>query len=146
MLRIGGNNLQMTPIFPYFQDWGDEVRPQFFHVSKSSQDQKKGLHQKLKSFFPRDQVKTKKKSKDHPALRCKPKSNSWGDAVKLLGGEDISPRPPGVSATLSIVIKLLAYPLGLCSFLKAIMPYTVEQNINFQFILLFCQTYSLQNT
>ena len=30
----------------------------FFQVSKSSEDQKKGLHQKWNTFFPRFQVKT----------------------------------------------------------------------------------------
>ena len=34
---------------------------EFFQVSKLSEDQKKGLHQKWKTFFPRIQVKTKKK-------------------------------------------------------------------------------------
>ena len=127
MLRIEGDNLQMTPIFPYFQHWGDEVLPLFFHVSKSSQDQKKGLHQKLKSFCPRDQVKTKKNPKiiqrldaNHSQILGGMQSNYWR-------GEDISPRPLGVSATLNTVIKSLAYPLGLCFFLKAIMPYTAEQ-------------------
>ena len=33
----------------------------------------------------------------------------------------------------NVVIKLLAYPLGLCLFLKAIMPYTAEQQlVNFR--------------
>ena len=34
----------------------------FFHVSKLNEDQKKGLHQTFESFFPRIQVKTKKRS------------------------------------------------------------------------------------
>ena len=38
-----------------------------------------------------------------------------------------------------IVKKLLANPFGLCLFLKAIMPYTAEQQlVNLGFVLLFC--------
>ena len=68
----GGVNLQFYPNFPHFQHWGDEARTLYFHVSKSSEDQKKGIHGKLESFCPRNLVKTKKKSKDHPELRCRP--------------------------------------------------------------------------
>ena len=69
-------------------------------------------------------MKTKKKSKDHPVLRSRPKSNYWGDAdaghgqiiggggaVKLLGGYPPSPRvsaplclPHGGRFTLPLVI------------------------------------------
>ena len=39
-----------TPVLPYFQHWGEEARPRFFHVSKLSEDQKKkGPYRKLKS-------------------------------------------------------------------------------------------------
>ena len=75
----------------------------FFHVSKSSEDQKKGLdgkfkeflspkpsehqqkekkslHRESKVFVPETPVQTKKKSKDHPALSCRPQSNYWRHA------------------------------------------------------------------
>ena len=62
MLSIGGDNLQFYPNFALFSTLGGmKLDHYFFHVSKSSADQKKGLRGNLKSFCPPNQVKTKKK-------------------------------------------------------------------------------------
>ena len=62
MLSIGGDNLQFYPNFALFSTFGGGMKlgHDFFHVSKLSEVQKKGLHRKLKSFCPRNHVKTKK--------------------------------------------------------------------------------------
>ena len=65
----------------------------------------------MEHFFPRIQVKTKKKGfhqkwntffpefKWRPLLRRKPESNYWGDAVidhtQIIGGDISQPIPPG---------------------------------------------------
>ena len=83
----------------------------FVQVSKSSEDQKKGLFKKWNTFFP--------KFKWTPTLRCTPESNYRGDAyvdhtqtirgdtVKLLG--DISPfgfgTPDNVFITVAYKLK-----------------------------------------
>ena len=41
----------------------------FFHAGKSSENQKKGLHRKLKSFNPRNQVKTNINKKKRSSLQ-----------------------------------------------------------------------------
>ena len=52
MLSIGGDNLQFYPNFALFSTLGGmKLDHDFFHVSKLSEDQKKGLHQKLKEFL-----------------------------------------------------------------------------------------------
>ena len=62
LLSIGGDNLQFYPNFARFSTLGGmNLNHDLFQVSKSNEDQKKGLHQKLKSFFPRNHVKTTKK-------------------------------------------------------------------------------------
>ena len=57
-VRHWGDNLQFYPIFNIT---GVEARARFFHVSKLSEDKKKGFHQKFKRFCLRNHVKTKKK-------------------------------------------------------------------------------------
>ena len=83
---------------------------------------KKRSSPKMEHFFPRIQVKTKKKGlqqqwnaffpefKWRPALRCTPESNYWGDAdvdhIQIIGGiqsnywGDIS--PPGFGTPVSM--------------------------------------------
>ena len=53
----------------------------FFQVSKLSEDQKKGLHQKWNTFFPRIQVKTKKKWNSTTDLR------SVAHQSQIIGGD-----------------------------------------------------------
>ena len=61
MLSFGGDNLQFYPNFALFSTLGGmNLDNDFFQVSKLSEEQKKGLHQKWNTFFPRIQVKTKK--------------------------------------------------------------------------------------
>ena len=48
---------------PIFHIGGMYLDHDFFHVSNLSEDQKKSLHQKRNTFFPRIQVKTKKTKK-----------------------------------------------------------------------------------
>ena len=68
MMSIGGDNLQFYPIFALFSTLGGmNLDHDFFRVSKLNEDQKKGLRQKWNTFFPRVQVKTKKK-KSSPKL------------------------------------------------------------------------------
>ena len=71
MLSIGGDNLQFYPNVAQFSTLGGmKLGHYFFHVSKSSEDQKKrGLHRKLMSMCPRNQVKTKTKKGLHRKLR-----------------------------------------------------------------------------
>ena len=58
---LGGIICNFTPILPYFQHWGNKPRPRlFFRVSKLSEDQKKVIYE-VEHFFPRIQVRTKKK-------------------------------------------------------------------------------------
>ena len=48
-----GDNLQFYPNFAHFSTLGGmNLDHDFFQVSKLSEDQKKGLHQNWKSFFP----------------------------------------------------------------------------------------------
>ena len=81
----------------------------FFHVGKLSEDQKKGLYQKLKSFCPRNHVKIKKSPN---VIQCPDADHSQiigGDAdvghSQIIGGKqsnywgDISPHPPGFRYT-----------------------------------------------
>ena len=51
-LALGGGGIicNFTQILPYFQLWGMYLDLDFFPVSKLSEDQKKGLHQKWKTF------------------------------------------------------------------------------------------------
>ena len=106
--------------FSLFSTLGGEARPRFFsrevnmtnfqHASGQikfrqkrsslkieqflspnlSEEQKKVLYRKLKSICPRNHVKTKKSSKHHPALRCRPWTKYWGDAgvdhSQIIGG------------------------------------------------------------
>ena len=81
----------------------------FFQVSKLSEDQKKRSSPKMEHFFPRIQVKTKKKGfhqigtlffpefKWRPSLRRKPESNYRGDTVidhtQIIGGVISQPIP-----------------------------------------------------
>ena len=112
LLSIGGIICNFTPTLPYIQHWGMNVDHDFFQVSKLSEDQKKKSSPKMEHFFPRIQVKTKKKVftkigtlffpefKWRPSLRRKPESNYWGDAVidhtQIIGGTfpNLSPRVP----------------------------------------------------
>ena len=51
LLSIGGNNLQFTPILPYFQHWGGmNLDHEFVQVWKFSEDQKKNANRTL--FLP----------------------------------------------------------------------------------------------
>ena len=55
----GGDNLQFYPNFALFSTLGGvNLNHNFVQVSKLDKDQKKGLHQKWKTFFPRIQVDT----------------------------------------------------------------------------------------
>ena len=87
LLSIGGINC----IFTLFSTLGGmNLDHDFFQVSKLSEDQKKGLHRKLK-FFSRNHVKTKKKGSNIIQRSDADQSQIFGGyAVKLLGG--ISPR------------------------------------------------------
>ena len=108
LLSIGGIICNFTPTLPYIQHWGMNVDHEFFQVSKLSEDQKKRSSPKIEQFFPRIQVKTKKKKvftkngtlsfpefKWRPSLRRKPESNYWGDAVidhtQIIGGDISQP-------------------------------------------------------
>ena len=60
-LCLRGDNLQFYPNFALFSALGVmKLDHYFFHVSKLSEDPKKGLHRKLKSFYRRNHMKTKK--------------------------------------------------------------------------------------
>ena len=53
LLSIGGDNLQFYPNFARFSTLGGmNLDHHFFQVSKLSEEQKKGLHQKWSTFFP----------------------------------------------------------------------------------------------
>ena len=88
-----GDNCDFFQFCRIFNIGGMKLDQKFFYVSKLSEDQKekrssskveeflspnlsedqkKGLHRKLKSFCLRNYMKTKKRSKHHPALRCRP--------------------------------------------------------------------------
>ena len=97
MLSIGGDNLQFYPNFAQFSTLGGiKLDYGFFHVSNSSEDQKKktGLPQNLKSFCPRNKVKTKNKRPkiiqrsdvDHSQIIGDMQSNYWEGYIT----------PPGV--------------------------------------------------
>ena len=78
----------------------DEPRPQFFQVSKLSEDQKTktGLQQKWKPFFPRIEVETCAQMHTRVKLLERMQMKT---ILKLLGGiqsnywGNISPHPPG---------------------------------------------------
>ena len=54
LLSIGGDNLQFYPNFALFSTLGGmNLDQEFVQVSKLSEDQKKGLHQKWNTFFQR---------------------------------------------------------------------------------------------
>ena len=88
-----------TPILPYFQHWGRwTLTTIFFQVSKLSEDQKKGLHQKWKTFSPNSNEDQRtapniiqRSDADQSQITGEMQILSivklfWGDAVKLLGG------------------------------------------------------------
>ena len=65
-----GENSQFYPNYALFSTLGGiDLDHDFFHMSKLSKDQKKGLHQKWKTFSP--------DFKWRPGLRCIPESNYW---------------------------------------------------------------------
>ena len=74
MLSIGGDDLQFYPNFALFSRLGGmKLDHYFFHVSKSSADQKKRSSRKIEEFLsPKSSKDQKKKFKDHLALRCRP--------------------------------------------------------------------------
>ena len=92
-LSIGGDNLQFYPNFALFSILGwMNLDHDFFQVSKLSEDQKKGLHQKKENFAPQILVETcaqmHTKVKLLGGCRCRLYSNYsviGGDTVKLLG-------------------------------------------------------------
>ena len=55
-----------------------------FPSPKSSKEQKKGIHRKLKSLCPRNQVKTKKREKSSPQFGTKLGRNLW-DLFEMAG-------------------------------------------------------------
>ena len=61
LLNIGGIICNFPPFCPIFNIGGMNLDHELFQVSKVSEDQKKGLHRNLTSFFPRNHVKTTKK-------------------------------------------------------------------------------------
>ena len=62
MLSIGEDNVQFSPNFALFSALEEiKLDHDYFHVSKLSDDQKKGLHEKLTTFCPRNHVKSKGK-------------------------------------------------------------------------------------
>ena len=61
LLSIGGIISNFTPNLPFSTLGGMNLDHDFFLASKLSEEQKKGLHQKWNTFFPRIQVKTKEK-------------------------------------------------------------------------------------
>ena len=79
-----GCNLQFYPNFALFSTSGGmNLDHHFFQESKLSEEQKKGLHQKWNTFFPRIQVKTKKTSSlkmepgAQPKIRNVKGANFW---------------------------------------------------------------------
>ena len=97
-----GDNLQILPQFCTIFNIGGGIKlnHSFFHVSKSSEGQKKGLHQNLKNFCPRNQVKTKQKVQRSSSAQMQ-------TIVKLLG--DIS--PPGFGTLAYLPRKQISLPL-----------------------------------
>ena len=72
MLSIGGDNLQFYLNFALFSTLGGmKLDHYFFHVKKSSEDQKKSSP-KIEEFLYQKSSEDQKKSKDHPALRSRP--------------------------------------------------------------------------
>ena len=62
LLSIGGDNLQFYPNFALFSTLGGmNLEEDFFQVSKLSEDQKKGLHQKWNTFFSPNSGEDQKK-------------------------------------------------------------------------------------
>ena len=77
---------------------GMELEHDFFHASKLSKDQKKGLHCKLKRFV----VKTKKGPNIIQGSDVDHSQIIGGHAIKLFIGVDISSHPPRVLAPLVV--------------------------------------------
>ena len=79
LLSSGGDNFQFYPNFALSSTLGGmNLDHHFFQVSKFSEEQKKGLHQKWNTFFPRKQVKTKKKDFTKNGTRRVAKNSQWG--------------------------------------------------------------------
>ena len=118
---LGGIICNFTPILPYFQHWGDEPRPQFFlgGMSKLSQEQKKGLHEKWNTFFPWIQAETcsqmhncTSQSNYWRGCRCRPYSNYWGGYIQIFGGIYPFIPPPGFRHPWQqLYCHFLSYPL-----------------------------------
>ena len=60
----------LPQFFPIVNIGGMNLNHDFVQMSKLSEDQKKGLHQKYNTFFP--------EFKWTPTLTCTPESNYWG--------------------------------------------------------------------
>ena len=79
LLSIGGDNLQFYPNFSLFSTLGGmNLDHHFFQMSKLSEEQKKRSSPKMEHFFPRIQVKTKKKVFTKNGTRCVTKNSQWG--------------------------------------------------------------------
>ena len=63
----------------------------FFQVTKLSEEQKKGFHQKWKTFFPRIQLKTKKKVFTKNETRRVARNLQWGGANFWVLGRSLQP-------------------------------------------------------
>ena len=105
LLSIGGDNLQFYPHFALFSTLGEmNLDQDFFQVSKLSEDQKKGLHQKWNTFFPefkyRSALKCTPESNYWRGCRKRPYSNCWGGYSQIIGG--YIPPSPRVLAPLAI--------------------------------------------
>ena len=99
LLSIGEIICNFTTILPDFGHWGEmNLDHDFVQVSKLSEDQKKGPHQKWNTFFH--------EFKWTPTFRCTPESNYWENAdvyhTQTIGGIQsnywggyIPPIPPG---------------------------------------------------
>ena len=70
----------------------------FFRVSNWSEEQKKGLHQKWNTFFPRLQVKTKKKSSPKMEPGALPEIRKGGGGLIFGSGSGASSRRRPVGA------------------------------------------------
>ena len=106
LLSIGGIICNFTPIFPYFQHWGDEPRPPFssgkqikrrpkkrslpkieeFFSPNSSEDQKTDPNIIQRSDADQSQIIGGDADVDHSQIIGGMQSNYWGG---------ISPIPPG---------------------------------------------------
>ena len=96
-----GDNSQFYLNFALFSTLGRmNLDLNFLQVSKLSEDQKKGLHQKWNNFFPEFKwtpaLRCTPESNYWGECRCRPYSNYWGDTPKLFG----EIYPPWVSAPL----------------------------------------------